>query len=59
MADPGEQTPPPACMGCGGLQRDLVAVQRLKTRDYVLRTFRWRSVARASVARRCRRSQAP
>jgi hypothetical protein len=40
MADPGEQMPPPTCIGCGGLQRDLVAVERLKTPPYVLRTFR-------------------
>jgi hypothetical protein len=35
-----KQMPSPTCSGCGGLQRDLVAVERLKTRAYVLRTFR-------------------
>jgi hypothetical protein len=39
MADPGEQMPPP-CIGCGSLQRDLIAVERLKSRAYVLRIFR-------------------
>jgi hypothetical protein len=34
-----EQMPPPICTGCG-LQRDLVAVERLATRVYVLRIFR-------------------
>jgi hypothetical protein len=40
MADPNEQMPPPTCVGRGGLQRDLVAVERLKTPAYVLRLFR-------------------
>jgi hypothetical protein len=40
MADPDEQMPPPTCMGCGGLQRNLIAVERLNTRAYVLRIFR-------------------
>jgi len=35
-----EQMPSSTCSGCGNLQRDLVAVERLKTRAYVLRTFR-------------------
>jgi hypothetical protein len=40
MADRNEQMPPPTCTGCGGLQRDLFAVERLKTPAYVLRIFR-------------------
>ena len=40
MADPGEQMPPPPCIGCGSLRRNLVAVERLKTPEYVLRIFR-------------------
>ena len=35
--------PPPTCLGCGGLQRDLIAVERLKSRAYVLRIFRCHS----------------
>jgi hypothetical protein len=35
-----EQMPSSTCSGCGNLQRDLVAVERLKTRAYVLRIFR-------------------
>jgi hypothetical protein len=40
MVDPNEQMPPPTCIGYGGLQRDLIAVERLKTPAYVLRIFR-------------------
>ena len=39
MAEPDEQMPP-TCAGYGGLQRDLIAVERLKTPAYVLRILR-------------------